>query len=199
MTPLAYAKLAIAAVIVGALVWLGFIVQGWRADSQQLAAVKLERDQALADLTQERANIVEVQEASRAYQSELATLRAAAAAARPVSVVRLCRVPANPEPRPVSAAESRPDDAGAAERGIPQEGGGAYQAGPDIGPDLFELFDRADELSAQVRGLQAYALACSGESAPGPLVEPDLRDGSRERRKREDLNRGGGVREVGSP
>jgi hypothetical protein len=154
LSPLGYIRLAGIAVIAGLLIWLGLIVNGWRNDAERLAIVELERDQALADLSQERLNVVEAQEASRGYQSELQDLRVAATRER-IPVVRLCK--SAPQARePLPAAGAGPDAAAAPSGPLPQED----EVHRDLGPELFELADRADELSAQVRGLQEYAGSC---------------------------------------
>lgn len=173
--PLAWVRLAAGVVVLGALIWLGVIVNSWHEASLRLAVVELERDQALADLSLRDTQYLEAQEASNGYQSELQALRVTASRAR-VPIARLCPRPAAADRRSISSAGTGSDAAPAAAGGVPTED--EVRRGRDIGPELFELADRADELSAQVRGLQAYARACSAapdEIDPAPIVTPDMR------------------------
>jgi hypothetical protein len=154
---LGYVKLGAGVAVLGAVIWLGFIVKGWKDDAALLALRTAERDQAYADLEQRSADFAEVQEASHAYQTELADLRTAHALER-VPVVRLCKPAPQAQPR-LSPTVPGPDAASPAPGILPSAP--ELQAGPDIGPGLFADADRADELSAQVRGLQQYATGCS--------------------------------------
>lgn len=150
-----YLKLGGAVVVLGALTWLGFIVNGWRTDAAQVPVLNERIGAIAAQVELERKQFTGAQAASKGYQDELATLRAARATA-PVRVVRLCRnVPADPKPGPVPAAERGPA-AGAAAAGVLPQAPGPI-AGPDIGPELYRDADRCDDLAAQVRGLQDFA------------------------------------------
>jgi hypothetical protein len=187
LTPLAWLKLGAAAIALGLLVWLGLIVKGWKDDATRLPLVEQERDQVIADLAHYKTDLRSAQEASNGYQTELATLRTVAARA-PDSPVRLCPRARVPERREIPAAGTGSPAAAASTGDVPPQP--ELPRERDIGPGLFDLADRADELSAQVRGLQEYARACSG--APPDLGEviplapaspnpwDDLNDKSRE-------------------
>lgn len=88
--------------------------------------------------------------ASQGYIDEATKLRAANAAA-PVPAVRLCSNP----PRtslPTAAHAAARSGAGASAAGLVQPGATPNnQAGPDIGPALDRLAERADTLAAQCR------------------------------------------------
>lgn len=148
-------KIGIAAAIVGALTWLGMIVNGWHEDARKVPLLQDQLERAAWALDRRIESERVVQAASKGYQDELSNLRSARDAA-PVRSVRLCVVPEGPagtgQP---SGGEPGPDGA------TPGSGGVPPQAGPDIGPELYALIDRADELSAQVRGLQEYARSCA--------------------------------------
>lgn len=161
MSPLAYIKLGgalLAGIALALFLWWAY---GIYEKARKLPIVEQERDQAIADLNQYRSDLREAQEASNGYQSELSHLRIAAARAGS-PVVRVCKQPRVPEHREVPAAGPGPVAAAPATGDVPPRDELPGGAGRDIGPGLFGLADRADELSAQVRGLQAYALACSG-------------------------------------
>lgn len=149
-----YAKLIGAGLVLGAIVWLGLIVNGWRNDAAQVPVLEDRIRTATAQIEQERQAVKDAQKASEGYQNELATLRSARSAA-PARAVRLCNVPASPAAGEVPGPESGPDGSASGSGGVPP------RAGPDIGPRLYASADRADDLSAQVRGLQEYARACS--------------------------------------
>lgn len=155
--PLSYIKLGIGVVLALVCAALAWVVLGWKRKADELPLVQAQLAEAVMFLDQYEKDIRTVLEASHGYQEELAALRTAAIAER-LPVVRVCK-PAGKAKQPVSAPVSRPDAAGPASGVLPPAA--EVQAGPDIGPGLFADADRADELSAQVRGLQAYALACS--------------------------------------
>ncbi len=152
MNPLIYIRLAVAAVVIGLVLWLGIVVNGWRKDSLALEDAQAERDQAIADLLLRTEQFRDVQEASNVYQRELADLRIAAVRER-IPVVRLCR--AVPKAAAVAPAERGPDEASPGAGPLPQAG----EANRDIGPELFDLLDEADEVAAQLRALQNYIKA----------------------------------------
>jgi hypothetical protein len=185
---------------VAAVVAVFVIVSGWKSKADDWPALNAELNQAHADLVQARQDFVDVQEVSNGYQQELEDLRVAAARER-IPVVRVCRVPADPESRRLSPAERGPDETGAGAGQLPQAAEGDPRAGRDIGAELFAEADRADELAAQARWLQEYVRGCSGElDAPDPVVEPDVHDRDAEALERgRRLNRTEGIRTVGSP
>lgn len=162
LSPLGYIRLGVAVVLLGAVVWLGFIVNGWRQDAERLALVEAERDQALADLSQERINVAEAQEASRGYQSELQTLRIAATNSRRVRPVRLCQSTPQTNVRKIPADGAGSSGAAAGAGELPQEADGNLRAGPDISADLYAEADRADEMTALARAAVIYGRSCSG-------------------------------------
>ncbi len=143
MTPLAYIKLGIAAVVLIALGWLALIVNGWRQDSLRVEEVETELSTLKA--AQEASNA-----ASEQYQRELKEIRS-----RPVTTgpVRLC----NKRPA-VPAAGSGPS-ATVPPAGVLQGADGSdYQEGPDIAADLLRLADEADEVAARGRATQSLHL-----------------------------------------
>ena len=141
--------------LVLAVAFAGWRVHSWKQDAEALPGVRdaLEREEGCLDgskcadrvaalvVRQERTTA----EAVAGYEREIADLRN-----RPISVrrVRLC-----PDPRPgdvrVPAPAGRTGQ-GSAPAGVVQPG-----TGPDIGPDLYALAGRADELSAQCRAIIA--------------------------------------------
>lgn len=124
--------IAVVAIIIG---WVGLTVNGWRQDSTKLVAVR----QELSDV---KAAQAASHKASEDLQGELQTLRDAAR--KPSPVVRMCK-PAKPVPE----AGTERDGAAPGTGELPQE------AGPDIGKDLYDLADDADELAARLRACQA--------------------------------------------
>lgn len=108
----------------------------------------------------ERRSYEKAQEVSRDYQAELARLRD-----RPVSRVpaRLCVSATAPGRVPATGPATGGPGAAVPAGGVVQPADGpdtGVRAGPDIGPALRGLARRADEVSAQGRGVQAKA---SGE------------------------------------
>lgn len=139
---------------------LGWILNGWRVDSNRLPLVEKELSDERANVAQIKKDAKVVADASTGYQSELALLRSGNAS-RPGTPVRLCQ-PARPASVRVPATEPGPDGGAAAagmvsrDTGVrPEEGPAA--AGGDIGPDLRALGNRADRVNAQARGLQKQA------------------------------------------
>lgn len=144
------AEITIAAVAVLA-IWHG-IANHFKAKYEPLiASANAERAQAQADLAAERVNFQKAQQASKDYQSELQKLRATASAA-PVRGVR-CSI-TNPRV-PQASAPGGPD---AASTGT---GDSTQTVGSDIGPRLYGLADSCDAITAQLRGLQAWAKSVS--------------------------------------
>lgn len=141
-----------AALIVGWILWyVAHMVLQWKADSEALPLVKLEAAEALSR-EKERSQLVESQYkvanlASERYQRELEELRNAPRP--PAPVIRVCKPAPAVRPRGADPAATRPDAAAPA-TGVLQE-----TVGFDTSP-LYRDADRCDELSAQVRGLQAY-------------------------------------------
>ena len=137
--------------------WLWIVVSHWHEDSLTLPKV---RAQAARDVADARAAVETMkvqykaaQAASAGYQRDLQDIRN-----RPVPTgpVRLC-VPARPR---VSAAGSPASGLGPATAlagVVPGPTGSDFEEGPDIRPDLNALILRCEDVSSQVRGLQAFA------------------------------------------
>lgn len=134
-------------------------INSWRIAADDRDRAIAERDMAIADLNFYINALRDAQKASNDYQKELANIRIANSRER-TPVVRLCKQPTVSKPRPLPPAGSGPHDSPASAGPLPPAT--EVQVGPDIGPGLFADADRSDELSAQVRGLQAYAVSCSG-------------------------------------
>lgn len=132
---------------------LAWIVNGWRLDSNRLPIVEKELADERATVVQIKADAKIVANASIGYQSELAVLRERNSA-RPNTPVRLCRPTTEASVR-IPAAERGPDGTTSAAGVVPPDAG--MRAGPDIGPQLRALAGRADEVTAQGRGLQIQA------------------------------------------
>jgi hypothetical protein len=132
---------------------LALIVNNWRLDSNRLPLVEKERDDANATVAQIKADAKIVADASAGFQSELALLRERNLG-RPNTPVRLCRAAPAAGVR-VPSAEPGPDG-GASGAGLVSDDAGVHP-GPDIGPQLRALADRADTVTAQGRGLQKAA------------------------------------------
>lgn len=154
-----YLKLIVGGLVLAALVALGLIVNDWREKAAMVPVLEQRIDQANAQIELERKQRDDAQAASKGYQDELATLRAARAAA-PARAVRLCNVPARTAAAEVSAPEPGSDG------GTTAPGGDAPAAGPDIGPGLYAIADRCDDLSAQVRGLHDFVRRMAAGQPP---------------------------------
>lgn len=108
--------------------------------------------QLTAALAAERANRKRAEEASNAYQSELASVRARP---RSTSPVRLCVAAPSV---PGAGYTARGSDGSASRAGGDAGSAGAdFAQGADIGPDLRALALEADELNARLRALQKWA------------------------------------------
>lgn len=112
------------------------------------ADAKLLAQERARNAAQEAAWTAQQKEAKNAYQAEIDRLRLADV--KPGRIVRLCIAPVGggTVPSPAGAPGS-PDSATPSGRVV------SPVAGPDIGGRLYALADRADTLSAQVRGLLA--------------------------------------------
>lgn len=148
-----------------ALLTLGLIVNDWREKAALVPVLEQRVEQANLQIEQERKQREAANAASKGYQDELASLRSVRAAA-PARAVRLCTLPARTAAAASGTAEPGPDGGAAAPGLLPPGAGPDPEPGPDIGPDLYALADRADELSAQARGLQDDALRKAEASRP---------------------------------
>ncbi len=147
----------------GILALLGMIAGGAWVNHLRVKAGKYDQaKEQLADLRAAHTEYVQLRDradadkaaASQGYQNELTTLRADFAR-RPVPVVRLCSQPAANLPAREGAAGGL--EATAAAAGLVQPGTAAdSEGGPDIGPALARLADRADSLAAQCRAIINY-------------------------------------------
>ena len=142
-------KLAGIGLVAAGLLWLGLIVKGWKEDAALVPVLNERIAQVNATIDEERRLKREADEASKGYQNELEALKTVRANT-PTRVVRLCVLSGPPGEAGGAAAEPGPDGA-ASGTGVLSE-----RAGSDIGGRLYGLADRADELAAQVRGLQDY-------------------------------------------
>ncbi len=133
MTPLAYIKLGLAAVVLIALGWVAFIVNGWRLDSRRVEQVETELSSLKA--AQEAS-----QKASEGLQDELTKLRNSR---KPAPVLRLCR-----DPNKLPKAQPGHNDSTPGTGELPKEDG--FNSQP-----LYDLADEADELAARLRACQA--------------------------------------------
>ena len=132
---------------------LAWIVNGWRLDAARLPLVEKELADERATVAQIKADAKIVADASAGYQSEIAVLRERDVTG-PTTPVRLCRPTAAPGVR-VPAAEPGSNGTTAATGLVSDDAG--MRPGPDIGPQLRALANRADAVSAQARGLQTTA------------------------------------------
>jgi hypothetical protein len=140
--------------ILGAVAALGVlsVVNGWRKDAAKLPEV--EQQFAVYRTGIETAARVR-NEVSNEFQTELEGLRATARR-QPAPAVRLC--PSAPAGVSADRSAGRGDGTGAAGGQLPAGTGPDPRegAGPDIGRDLYQLADHADELTAQLRACQSY-------------------------------------------
>ena len=107
---------------------------------------RLERALAAAKADRARA-----QAASDSYRSEMDAIRS-----RPVprTPVRLCR---DPDPVPATVATAgRTDGRTTTSWGFNGTTGSDFEAGPDIGPDLYDLAAKCDAEIAKLRALQGW-------------------------------------------
>ncbi len=108
-------------------------------------------------LEQAESNARIAQETSNGYQQQLADLRKARADT-PARVVRLCVGPDDVPPTAGGHRAARPGGLQEAPRRDPQ-------VSRDIGPDLYDLADEADQCAAQRDALIDWALKVSGVHA----------------------------------
>ena len=151
-----------AGVAIAALVaWIFVTLRGWHRDSVDLPMVEAERDQAIALAAQIRKDmateVVRLQAVEKGLLDENETLRKQRDAI-PVRSVRLCQQasPAVPAVAGNPPAASGSDAAATGAGPLQEEGRWDTPVGADIGPDLYALFDEADETLRLLRGAQAY-------------------------------------------
>lgn len=138
---LLYIKLGLAVLALIVLGFFGYKVHSWHQDSLKL-------ESAQKELEQVKATYEAAQKASEGYQSELKEIRN-----RPVTTgpVRLCVKPR------VSATPSGPSST-VSPAGVvsgPTGTDSEVREGPDIGPALQRLIERAEQVSAQGRATQS--------------------------------------------
>lgn len=120
----------------------------WRDEARAVPRLeellREERRSYEAQLSAQRRAFDAAQSALESYATELETLRNRRV---PPRVVRLCPSPESPEtPRPAPDTPSSPGI-------LPGD------SRPDIGPGLYALADRCDEIAAQLRALQEWTRA----------------------------------------
>lgn len=154
-----YAAIGAAVAVLSLVAWCSYTVRGWQRDAARLPAVTAERDRAQAETAQVRATAererIRADNAVRSYTDEVDQNRRRE---RPSGPVRLCVQPA---PADVPAAGRPAVSAGTAAPAageLPRPAGG-YPAGRDIGPDLRQLADDADAVTAQCRALIGWTAA----------------------------------------
>lgn len=148
----------LAVVVLALAVWAVSVVGRWRADAQELVAVRADLATAEGRLRDYEKRVQEYQHAQDSYESELATLharnQALVDAGRAVVPVRLCSYTAPAVPGGPDFARGAAD--AAARTGVvPGTAGTGAVPGPDIGPDLRALADDADDIVARARLCQS--------------------------------------------
>lgn len=156
-----YAAIAALVVIISGVVWAGGTVLHWRSQARQVPALTRERDAARAETVAVRRAAererVRADAAVRGYVDEVESNRRRQ---RPVAgPIRLCVQPATSNVPAASGPAVDPDAAAAGAGQLPGPAGGDHPAGPDIGPDLRQLADDADAVTAQCRALQGWIRA----------------------------------------
>lgn len=130
-----YAYLAVALAIVSGLVYIRHLQHRAALVAPLEATIKAERN-----------NLRKANESSERYAISLENLKAARSAT-PVRTVRLCA----PTSVPKAGTATGIDEA--VQEGVPQV------PGPDLGPDLYQLADEADELRVRLEALQDWVKA----------------------------------------
>lgn len=130
----------------------GWRVTAWVNQGHELKAVRMALRDAQASYNAQisdlKRQIQHGYEASSSYQAEITQLRARPV---PTRIVRLCEsTPKVPSATGADTAHAGSDAASPAAGLVPPT------PGRNIGPDLYALIGRADELSAQCRGLQHF-------------------------------------------
>jgi len=131
----------IAAVLIATLL---IVLNSWREDSRQLDQVRKDFEVYKERIEQSERTKKEITDGLR---SEVDRLREDIRN-QPTPVVRLCPDTSVPNNRPAGGDNGPSPGAGSI-----QEGDGMHR---DVGPELFNLANRADILSAQLRGCQSY-------------------------------------------
>lgn len=132
------------------------VVNNWREDSKKLDSVQQEYK-----LYRERVETAAEtkKEVLDGFQNELASIRGAISK-QPAPVVRMCYPASVPDNRPTVG-----DHGATTATGIVSERDDMHlEAGPDLGPSLYGISDRADILSAQLRACQGYILKLQEQS-----------------------------------
>ena len=156
---LAYWRLAAGAVVLGLVIWAGWLVMSWRDDSHHLAAVT---ETLAAERASHAREIALSAQASRNLSHELETIRARPA----IGPVRLCRTA--PVSRMAVTATGTDDPPAAAGVGLSGAQGSDTQGtdpGPDIGPDIDAVGAKCDALTAQLRASQGWWASFQAEPA----------------------------------
>jgi hypothetical protein len=154
----AIGKISAAVVLAGLLAWGFILLKGWHDDSELLPVAQADRDAAIAETARVRkdlnSEVTRLHTVNQGLLDENQTLRTVRAAT-PVRSVRLC--PQETRTVPSDPAPSSGDDGSLTGIGVlPEERRSDHQERPDIGPDLYTLFDEADDMLRRFRGLQEY-------------------------------------------
>jgi hypothetical protein len=124
-----------------AAVFLGLSLTSY-IQTKRLHSAKVELATATATIKAERDNLRKANESSERYAISLENLKAARSAT-PVRTVRLC-APSVPKAGTATGTDA------ASQEGVSQV------PGPDLGPDLYQLADEADELRVRLEALQNW-------------------------------------------
>lgn len=139
-------------IAVGALIVSGLCagVIHWKHNSDLLKVERVQHRVELAakdhEIAQLEENAAKARKASDDYQTQLDALRSAALDT-PVRTVRLCHAAASTGAVSPPASAGRHPETGS--EGLPQAPGHDIEAGPDVGPALYQLADEADQCAAQ--------------------------------------------------
>lgn len=155
--------IALGVILTIGLLWAGFKIEGWHEDSKALPELQKKYDAYVKDA---ELNLTLAQSASKGYQDELTKLRENRAAAGPAPVVRLC--PPSPRATPVRSSDSATGHPTPTPPTgvVPSPDAGDPLPGPDLGPSLLSLADRADEVTAQGRGAQDLLTRLAQKKGP---------------------------------
>lgn len=152
------AEWAVVAVFAGLLGWLGVSIyhayaQAKLYEGEHTARLKAEAEHA-EYVRLDKLDNSKRDSASQGYQDEIAALRARNTGGV-IGPVRLCVTPR--QHLPATEAPAGGPQTGAPGAGVLSAGTATHsEQGPDIGPDLARLIERAETISAQLRYVLQY-------------------------------------------